>query len=56
MQRSVVDDDRTELKLHLTSDYAPNSSRKRRVLRTSNVKVLQDCLEDIELVRNLEDE
>ena len=56
MQRGVVNDDGTEPKLHLTSDYAPNSSRKRRALQTSNVGALRDCLEDIELVGDLKDE
>ena len=54
---SVVDDDGTEPKLRPTAnDYTPNSSRKRRVLRTSSVGALRDCSEDIELVGNSKDE
>jgi hypothetical protein len=51
-----------EPKLHLMEDtllgpvsYAPNSSQKRRALRTSNVRALRDCPEGIELVGNPKD-
>jgi hypothetical protein len=33
--------------------YAPNSSQKRRALRTNSVKALRNCPEGIELVRSL---
>jgi hypothetical protein len=47
----------TEPKLRpTTSDYAPNSSRKRRALRTDNIGALQDCQEDIRLVKNSKDD
>src|SRR6202022_934979 len=54
----ITDDDDAELKLCPTSKHTPNSSRKRRALRTDNVETLQDCqtcqdgLEDIKLVRD----
>jgi hypothetical protein len=62
LQRGVADDNETDPKLHLTNNYAPNSSRKRTVLRTDNVETLQacrncqDCPEAIKLVRNSKDD
>jgi hypothetical protein len=56
LQSGVADNDKTEPKLRPTDNYAPNSSRKRRALRTDNVKTLQDCPEAIKLVGNSKDD
>jgi hypothetical protein len=62
LQHGVADDKKTNLKLHLTNNYALNSSQKRTVLHTDNVKTLQDCQncqdcpEAIKLVRNSKDD
>jgi hypothetical protein len=62
LQSGVADNDKTEPKLRPTDNYAPNSSWKRRALRTDNVETLQDCQncqdcpEAIKLVRNSKDD
>ena len=43
LQRGIANNDVTEPKLHLIDNYAPNLSQKRTMLRTDNVKALQDC-------------
>ena len=57
LQCIVADDDDEEPRLRpTTGGYAPNSSRKRRVLRTNDVGTLRDCSEGIEPVGRLRDD
>ena len=63
LQRTASDDEQGKPRLPPTKGvqesgdgYAPNSSRKRRALRTDSVEALQDYPEGIEPVRSLRDD
>ena len=63
LQQTASDDEQGKPRLPPTKGvhesgggYALNSSWKRRALRTDSVEALRDCLEGIELVRNLRDD